>query len=157
MILDEAEGWVVQTTTNNNIMKKRTLTLDKLKDGLSEIENSFVTDDGAGTHNDFPGNCGMGIVYDLYDKATVIEQIYSITKPVDFQESNINYKTSPQVVFSDSLKSKAWKAAKSVAKKGPVTINPSSGNPIQHYTITLKELKKLVRMLPATQYKRYFN
>lgn len=79
-------------------------------------------------------SCGVRQMFDLYEGDTIDDQIDSLDNAL------IN---SSQVIFSDTMDSTECKELKRFSFKGPITVNPNSGNRIRVYIATRGTLAKL--------------
>ena len=73
--------------------------------------------------------CGIGGIKHLNNATSPKEQALMIASLM------VNDQLS-QVVITDTIKSKAWAATKSVALPGPVTRNFKTKNDVRHWTVT---------------------
>ena len=88
----------------------------------------------------FPEQCGIDIICGLSSKEPLKHQIYQLSRALE----NVS-----MVLISDTIDSTAWKETKEIANRGPVRINPNSGNKIAYWTILPSHLEKLRELLPV--------
>ena len=85
-------------------------------------------------------SCGVRTVAGLHHHHTAKEQALNILYAMH---------TGYQVLFSDTRQNRdAWKEAKAIAHKGPVTTNPNTGNRIQVFIVTKDQVLDIYNYKP---------
>lgn len=113
-------------------------------DNLPDKLKSFLNARRKTTYNyrEFPGTCGMNILYDLHEFGTSKARQFGLLIHVLFGVSH--------VVFTDTVKTEksVFKHDKAIAQKGVIGINPNSENKIRTYTVTWDILLKAIKINP---------
>jgi len=95
--------------------------------------------------SEMPGTCGMHVVHDLEDRTPKLEQVVCLLEAFGFEPLDDHRIAIGQVLLTDAMGSEnnRWTATKKKAYKGPITINPNTGNKIRTYIVTKDMLVKI--------------
>ncbi len=129
-----------KTISNNTDMKAKKTSVQEVYDyqtHRSYRNNSSVFD--------FPSFCGGKIVYNLDPYASAKSQAAYLAQFLEYryEDEGPLRGQSFQIVIADTVDSEAWAATKAVAHKGPITVNPNSGNKVRMWIITRNMLSDI--------------
>lgn len=113
-------------TSNITIMKRKT---------FDQISLEYDVSDYSEEKRELGYSCGIIEVGELSDGTNAKDQARMLADIFDTAKG--------QIIISDIASSKAWKATKKIAYKGPITVNPNSGNKIRIYIITKPMVVKI--------------
>lgn len=119
-----------------------------IEDCAYDVDNPII--------DEFPGCCGMAVVYGLSEQTRVTQAVILLSA---FCGAYGAAKNVSQVFFTDTINAHnpKWVEAKRFAICGPITRNPKTKNNIRVYIYTQTELSALIASFTASDLKELFD